>query len=112
MSAPNITPLPVPRKRGRPRKDEAPVKPAALPAERIGFNDLKALTGWGAAKIDRFVERGDYLGRRLPTYLDHGQLTNKGMPCRFWLRSEVLAFMAALTERYHASHPASATRSA
>lgn len=111
MTAPNVTPLPL-RKRGRPRKDSVPVDANRLPAERIGFNELRALTGWGAAKIDRFIERGDYLGRRLPTYLDHGQLNNKSMPCRFWLRTEVLSFVKALSERYHPSHGSAHTRSA
>lgn len=112
MSAPNVSPLPAPRKRGRPGKDAPPVDPAALLTERIGFNELKDLTGWGATKIERFVERGDYLGRRLPTYLDYGHLTYKGMPCRFWLRSEVLAFMAALAQVYHPNRSAAHPRSA
>ncbi len=102
MTRTNIQPL-AQRKPGRPRKDAAVVDPQLLPLERIGFNDLKALTHWGAEKIERFVHRGDYLGRRLPTYLDHGQLNNKGLPCRFWMRSEVLAYMAAMSERFRPS---------
>lgn len=111
MSTPdNITQLPA-HKRGRPRKDAAPVDPNALPTERLGFNELRALTHWGADKIEGFVERGDWQGRKLPTYLDHSRLTRRRTPVRFWLRTEVLAFMAALTERYH-PHSAASTRSA
>ena len=110
MSADNIKPLTA-RKRGRPRKDSLPVDPAALPAERIGWVELRQLTHWGVDKIETFIERGDHLKRRLPTYLDYSRMNRKRCPVRFWLRTEVLAFMAALTERYQ-PRSASAARSA
>ena len=96
----NVQPLPLPRRRGRPRKDAGAVRPDQIP-ERLGFNDLRALTGWGATKLSRYIHQGDARGRLLPTYLDHSRLNAKGCPCRFWLRSEVLAFLASLTERFH-----------
>lgn len=110
MSAGNVKTLTT-RKRGRPRKDSLPVDPAALPAERIGFVELRQLTGWGANKIETFINTGDHLGRRLPTYLDHSRMNYKRCPVRFWFRTEVLAYVTALIERYQPSS-ASATRSA